>query len=61
MWFALLKSCGSTGHCMALSKVGIPSAKCSPVGSLETLGKNRSASDFSIIRQKGDGVDPGAA
>mgnify|MGYP007000460661 len=23
MWFALLKSCGSTGHCMALSKVGI--------------------------------------
>ena len=46
---------------MALRKVGITSAECSPVRSLETLGKNRSASDFSVIRQKGNGAHPGAA
>ena len=46
---------------MALRKVGITSAERSPVGSLEALGKNRSASNFIVISQKGNGAHPGAA
>ena len=44
---------------MALRKVGITSAERSPVGSLEALGKNRSASNFSVISQKGEALTLG--
>ena len=46
---------------MSSGNTGITGTEISPVGSLETLGKDGSTSDFSVIRQKGDSVSRGAA
>ena len=46
---------------MALGNAGITGTEFSPIGTLETLGKDGPAGDFSVVRQKGDGADLGAA
>jgi len=46
---------------MSGANTGITGTEISPVGSLETLGKDGPACDFSVIRQKGDSVNSGAA
>ena len=45
---------------MTIGNAGISGTEFSPIGSAETLGKDGPACDFSVIRQKGDSVSPGA-
>ena len=42
---------------MSSGNTGITGTEISPVGSLETLGKDGSTSDFSFIRQKSGGTN----
>ena len=46
---------------MTIGNAGISGTVFSPIGSTETLGKDGPASNFSVIRQKGDSVNRGAA
>ena len=46
---------------MTNGNAGISGTEFSPIGSAETLGKDGPASNFSVIRQKGDSVSRGAA
>ena len=46
---------------MTIGNAGITGTEFSPIGSTETLGKDGPASNFSVIRQKGDSFSRGAA
>ena len=46
---------------MTNDNAGISGKDFSPIGSAETLGKDGPASNFSVIRQKGDSFSRGAA
>ena len=57
----MLESRITTGLRMTNSNAGFTGTEISPIGSAETLGKDGPACDFSVIRQKGDSVNGGAA
>ena len=46
---------------MTIGNAGISGTEFSPIRSAETLGKDGPACDFSVIRQKGDSINRGAA
>ena len=46
---------------MTIGNAGISGTEFSPIRSAETLGKDGPACDFSVIRQKGESVNAGAA
>ncbi|MGB0874257.1 MAG: hypothetical protein ACPGSE_03370 [Synechococcus sp.] len=46
---------------MTIGNAGISGTEFSPIGSVETLGKDGPARNFNVIRQKGDSVNRGAA
>ena len=46
---------------MTIDNAEISGTEFSPIRSAETLGKDGTACDFSVIRQKGDSVSRGAA